>query len=70
MRFLICIANGAYQVSLAARKVNQAIPDAAAEEDGFVRVIDEPGEDYLFPQNLFVPIEAPPAAQTLFAEAS
>ena len=68
--YLLCVNNESYPVSLELRKVYLAIPDAAAEEDGFVRVIDESGEDYLFPQDLFVPIEVPPAAQRVFAEAS
>ena len=69
-RYLICVNNDAYLVSLERRKVYEALPDAAALALGLVRVVDETGEDYLFPQELFVPIELPPAAQTLFAEAS
>jgi hypothetical protein len=68
--YLLCVNNDDYPVSLELRKVYRAVPDADAEEDGFVRVIDESGEDYLFPQRLFVSIDLPPAAQTLFTEAS
>lgn len=70
MNYVICISNGGYPVSLEVRKVYQALPDPADSAHGLVRVIDESGEDYLFPQDLFVPIDLPPAAQTLFAEAS
>jgi len=68
--FLICVSNRANPPSLERRKVYQALPDAVASSRGFVRVIDESGEDYLFPQDLFVPIDLPPAAQRVFAEAS
>ena len=68
--FLLCIDNESYPVSLELHKVYPAIPDAVASDDGFVRVVDESGEDYLFPQELFVPIELPPAAQRVFARAS
>ncbi len=45
----------------------RALPDAAAASRGFLRVIDESGEDYLFPSRLFVPIEVPHSAAGLFA---
>ena len=69
-RYLICVNNDAYLVSLELRKVYEALPDETALALGLVRVVDETGEDYLFPQELFVPIELPPAAQRVFARAS
>lgn len=68
--FLICIGNEGYDVSLEIRKVYQALPDAEAARRHFVRVIDESGEDYLFPEEFFVPIELPQAAAGAFAHAS
>lgn len=68
--FLICIRNDGYAASLELRKVYQALPDAVAAERQFVRVIDESGEDYLFPADYFVPIELPRAAARAFAQAS
>jgi hypothetical protein len=70
LQFLLCVNNQAYPVSLEVRKVYQAVPDAGAAERHFVRVIDESGEDYLYPESYFVPIELPQAAQEVFARAS
>jgi len=66
--FLLCIRNGAYPVSLAVRKVYRALPDPTAAARKFVRVIDESGEDCLYPADYFVPIELPQAAQGVFVE--
>ena len=69
-RFLICVSNEGYPASLEVRKVYQAMPDATASMRRFVRVVDESGEDYLYPEDLFVPIELPRAAERVFAPAS
>lgn len=60
-KFVICLRNEGCE-DLEPRKVYQVLSDAAAAEDGYLRVIDEPGEDYLYPQDYFVPIELPLAA--------
>jgi len=54
MNFLICIDNQGYEASLQEFKLYRALPDAAAEADGMVRVIDESGEDYLFSNSHFL----------------
>ena len=70
-RFLLCLNNRAYPASLELCKVYQAVPDANAAKQHFVRVIDESGDDYLYPQSCFVPIELPAeAALDKIAEAS
>jgi len=69
-QFLLCVKNDAYPASLEVRKVYQAIPDPVAASRGFVRVIDESGEDYLYPKELFLPLELPKAAMDAFVEAS
>ena len=69
-RFAVCIKNEDYLVSLEPRKVYQIIPDVRAAEHGLVRVIDESGEDYLYPSSYFVPIELPQAVEAVFASAS
>jgi hypothetical protein len=69
-RFLLCVRNEGYPASLEIRKVYQTIPDATAAERHHVRVIDESGEDYLYPEAYFVPIELPEAAAGAFADAS
>src|SRR5690349_2588253 len=56
-RFLLCVSNGEYyKASLEPLKVYPSLPDARAARDGMVRVVDESGEDYLFPASLFAPI--------------
>lgn len=58
-KFVICINNTNYPVSLEQFKVYRVLPDEEAAEDGDIRVIDESGEDYLYPADYFVPIEVP-----------
>lgn len=57
--FVICIKNDDYPVSLEIRKIYAAIPDQEAEKHQLMRVIDESGEDYLYPVDYFVQIELP-----------
>ncbi len=45
------------------RKVYRVLPDARAAKDGLIRVIDESGEDYLYPADYFVPVELPREAE-------
>jgi uncharacterized protein (DUF1684 family) len=53
-------------VSLETRKVYQAVGDAKAQRRGFIRVIDESGEDYLYPKGRFLPVDIPRGAKKLF----
>ncbi len=69
-QFLLCVSNDSYPASLEVRKVYQALPDPVAASRGFVRVIDESGEDYLYPSDCFVAVELPQAAARAFAGAS
>jgi hypothetical protein len=57
--FVICIDNANYETALELRKIYETIPDDEAARSGLTRVIDESGEDYLYPFSLFVPIELP-----------
>lgn len=60
-RFALCVrTNGA--VDLEQRKVYQVLPDRGAGREGYVRVVDESGEDYLYPAEYFVPVRLPAAA--------
>jgi hypothetical protein len=69
-RFFLCIKNRGYAASLQVRTVYQALSDPEAETHGMLRIVDEFGEDYLFPSGLFVPIEIPEAAEHAFAGAA
>ena len=66
LRFVLCIRNDGCD-DLELRKVYQVITDPVAAADGYIRVIDESGEDYLYPGDYFVPIELPTAAAKLLA---
>jgi hypothetical protein len=52
-QFVICIGNEGYPVSLEKRKIYVALRDPAAEKHGQLRIIDESGEDYLYPKAFF-----------------
>ena len=55
--FVVCINNAEYPASLELHKIYRVLPDKDAAADGDIRVVDESGEDYLFPSSYFVPIE-------------
>ncbi len=55
----MCVDNSSYPASLELRKIYEALPDARAAEHGMIRVLDESGEDYLFPEEYFVPVDLP-----------
>lgn len=58
-RLLVCVKNEDYPASLELRKIYQALPDDFGDKHGLVRVIDESGEDYLFPESYFRPVALP-----------
>jgi hypothetical protein len=70
VQFVICVSNDGYPASLELCKVYRLVADPLAATRHFVRVVDESGEDYLYPEEFFVPIEVPQAAQKVFAHAS
>jgi len=61
--FVVCLDNRGYDTSPDVRKIYRTVADAKAEKLGLVRVIDESGEDYLYPKKLFATIELIPAVQ-------
>lgn len=66
-RFVLCINSDSYEASLEPRKVYRVVDDAKAEARALLRVIDESGEDYLYPADIFVPVEIPEEAVPAFA---
>jgi len=54
---VICVNNEGYPASLERWKLYQALPDREADAHGLLRVIDESGEDYLYPKAQFSPIQ-------------
>ena len=61
-RFAVCINNSAYPDDLKVRTVYQVLPDESAAKSNYIRVIDETGEDYLYPAAYFVFVKIPPEA--------
>ena len=68
--FAICIHNAEYAAALERRKVYQVIPDSQAAQQELVRIIDESGEDYLYPTSYFVPVTFPPSVQEAILQAA
>ena len=58
-RLFICLDNKGHEVSLERLKIYVALPDAKAERSGYLRVIDESGDDYLYPSQRFVAADLP-----------
>lgn len=69
-KYVICIKNEDYDVDLSLGKVYRVIPDRVGEARGFVRIVDESGEDYLYPRDFFLPIAVPKTVQKALAKAS
>ena len=61
-RFVLCIENKDCE-DLEKRKIYQTLPDEEAEKEGYIRVIDESGEDYLYPHSYFIVVQSPREAQ-------
>ena len=57
--FVVCLKNEGYLASLELHKIYRVLPDSEALKDGDLRIVDESGEDYLYPKDWFVFIEVP-----------
>ena len=62
-QLFVCVDNEGFPASLEKRKIYLALPDVHAERLGLLRIIDESGEDYLYPKVLFRPIALPQAVR-------
>ncbi len=60
-QLVVCVNNDGYPASLEKRKIYVALPDAQAEGHGLVRIIDELGDDYLYPKSFFRALALPQA---------
>lgn len=65
-QYAVCVPNEECE-DLEIRKIYQILPDKQAARDGYVRVVDESGEDYLYPEAYFVPVRLPQHAQRAVA---
>lgn len=62
-QLVVCIDSEGYDVSLEKRKIYVALRDAGADKHGMLRVVDESGEDYLYPKTLFRSLALPLAVK-------
>ena len=69
-QYVVCVANQGYRVSLVVRRLYRVIPDRDAQQRGLVRVIDESGEDYLYPKKLFADVDLPSTLTKRFGVAT
>lgn len=68
IRYAICIDNSDYPASLEILKLYRVLPDLQAEKDGDIRVIDESGEDYLYPADYFISVDLPPTTLNILSQ--
>jgi len=61
--YVLCVRNRGYRASLEVRKIYRQIADAWAHSHGLIRIVDESGEDYLYPRDYFVSIPIPKVAR-------
>lgn len=55
--FVVCLRNEGFEASLTIGKLYRVLPDTKARSESLIRVVDESGEDYLYPDELFAPVE-------------
>jgi len=70
MKFVVCLSNEGYEASLEIGKLYRLIPDKEAEEHGYLRVVDESGEDYAFSSDRFHKVELPRKVEKVLLGAS
>jgi len=68
--FVVCIDNEGCPASLERHKIYRVVPDAPARVHGLIRIVDESGEDYLYPREHFAPIELPAVIERALLRAS
>jgi len=67
-QFAVCVKNEGYEASLERNKLYVVIPDEEAEREGDLRIVDESGEDYLYPADWFVAMQVPKAVEVSLLE--
>ena len=60
-KIVVCVRNAGYEVSLERRKIYSLLPDPEAKKHKMLRVVDESGEGYLYPEDYFLSVALPPA---------
>ena len=68
--YVVCVSNRGYRASLMLRRIYRTLTDPEAAKRSLVRVVDESGEDYLYPTTMFVAIDIPREVVATFKKAS
>ena len=68
-RFVVCVRNTGYPTSLEVRKIYRSLPDRSAAEHDMLRVVDESGEDYLYPAKFFMAVDLPQSLRSALRRA-
>jgi hypothetical protein len=63
IKFAVCVNNDGYPTSLELHKIYRVLPDEDVKADGDLRIVDESGEDYLYPAERFILLELPQAVE-------
>jgi hypothetical protein len=69
-KFAVCVDNEGYPASLELRKIYRVLPDKKAAKHSLMRVVDESGEDYLYPDRFFISIRLPQALKAALLHAA
>ena len=69
VRFVVCVRNTGYPASLEVRKIYRALPDREAERHALMRIVDESGEDYLYPARFFRVVNLPQSLRSVLRRA-
>jgi len=69
-RFVVCVKNRGYEASLEVGKFYRVIPDAEAEGHGYLRIVDESGEDYGYSSDRFLSIHMPKPLEKILVKAA
>ena len=67
--YVVCVDNDGYAASLEKHKIYRVLPDEDAAAEGDLRIVDESGEDYVYPRSRFVPISLPAEVEKSMAVA-
>jgi hypothetical protein len=67
IRYAVCINDGGYIDDLKVRTIYKVLPDESAARSHYLRIVDETGEDYLYPEIYFVLIDVPREVEEIFA---
>lgn len=68
--YVVCLKNEGYEASLETRKIYESLPDLKASKHNQIRIVDESGEDYLYPAGLFVELKVPHSLEQALSKAA